>query len=63
MIDGIPSRLGQKPIFIYVLKQEIDISLLIALFHCIIHVENMHAQFSEVDFIKSVTDKIVKIIQ
>lgn len=63
MIDGIPSRLGQKPVFIKVLKQETDISLLIALFFCIIHVENMYAQFSVVDFTKSVTDTVIKIIQ
>lgn len=62
MIDGTPSRLGQKPICIKVLKQETDIFFLIALLHCIIHIEKMYVQFSEADFTRSGTDTVVKII-
>lgn len=62
MIDGTPSILGQKPICIKVLKQETDIFFIIALFHCIVHIEKIYAQFSEADFTKRVTDTVVKII-
>ena len=45
------SILGQKLRFTEILKQEIDSSL-IALFHCMIHVENIYAQIFEVDYEK-----------
>lgn len=60
--DGTPAMLSQKTIRVGILKQEGKFSL-IALFYCMIHIENICVQFSEADSKKRVMDTGVIILQ
>lgn len=45
MTNGTPVRLGQKSIFIKILKLKTDVFLLITLFYCMIYLENIILNF------------------
>ncbi|MEE6499512.1 hypothetical protein FKM82_003469 [Ascaphus truei] len=63
--DGAPAMIGRKSGFVSRLKQHLSengVKNMLPSFHCILHQENLCAQMLETDTLKTLMDKVVKIV-